>query len=42
MPERERAIWAVDQVQVYDAGTDGVVGTPAGERVYMREGIFIP
>jgi hypothetical protein len=47
--ERQRAIWALDQVQVKDAGPNGTgyASCPptcgdGDETVFMREGIFIP
>jgi hypothetical protein len=42
VPERERSIWALDQVQVYDGGPDGDVATPSGDQVFLRQGIFVP
>jgi hypothetical protein len=42
VPERERSIWAVDQVQVYDGGPDGDVATASGDNVFLRQGIFVP
>lgn len=47
--ERQRAIWALDQVQVKDAGPNGTgyASCPptcgdGDETVFMRQGIFIP
>ena len=47
--ERQRAIWALDQVQVKDAGPNGTgyASCPptcgdGDETVFMRQGIFVP
>ena len=47
--ERQRAIWALDQVQVKDAGPNGTgyAACPptcgdGDETVFMRQGIFVP
>jgi hypothetical protein len=37
-----RAIWQLDQVQVFDAGGDGDVLTAADNTVYLRQGVFVP
>jgi DNA-binding beta-propeller fold protein YncE len=42
VPERQRSIWELDQVQVYDGGPDGDVGTLSGDQVFLRQGIFAP
>jgi hypothetical protein len=36
-----RAIWALDQVQVFDGGPDGVVAT-ADNSLFAVQGIFVP
>jgi hypothetical protein len=36
-----RAIWALDQVQVYDGGSDGDVDTP-GNSLFEVQGMFVP
>ena len=38
----ERAIWALDQVQVYDAGADGDADTRADNRLFEVQGVFVP
>jgi hypothetical protein len=40
-PEGTRAIWALDQVQVNDGGSDGLVSTPDNS-LFARGGIFVP
>jgi hypothetical protein len=37
----ERAIWALDQVRVYDGGPDGDVDTP-GNSLFEVQGLFVP
>ncbi len=39
--ERDRAIWAFDQVTLMDGGEDGVVDT-ADNSVFATQGIFVP
>jgi hypothetical protein len=38
----QRAIWQMDQVQVYDGGPDGDADTPAGDTLFAVQGIFVP
>jgi len=40
--EGQRAIWELGQVQVYDGGPDGIAATPAGNTLFMDQGVFIP
>jgi hypothetical protein len=40
--EGDRAIWQLDQVEVFDAGADGNVLTSADNTVFLRQGVFIP
>jgi hypothetical protein len=42
VPERERSIWELGQVEVWDGGPDGAIATTAGDNVFLREGIFVP
>jgi DNA-binding beta-propeller fold protein YncE len=42
VPESQRAIWAVDQIQVWDGGADGNVQTTSGDEVFLRQGVFSP
>ena len=37
-----RAIWAIDKVRVYDGGPDGDGSTPAGNQLFMTQGVFVP
>jgi hypothetical protein len=41
VPERKRAIWELNQVQVTDGGGDGQVAT-APNTLFMVEGLFVP
>jgi hypothetical protein len=40
--ESKRSLWALDGVQVYDGGSDGVASTPAGNTLFMDQGVFVP
>jgi len=40
--EGQRAIWQMGQVTVFDGGPDGDAETPTGDKVFLRQGIFIP
>ncbi len=40
--EGRRAIWQVDQVQVFDGGADGVASTTADNTLFETQGIFVP
>jgi TolB protein len=40
--EGRRSVWALGQLQVYDGGPDGLVSTPAGNTLFMDQGVFIP
>ena len=42
VPEGERSIWELGQVEVWDGGPDGAIATPAGDNVFLREGVFVP
>jgi hypothetical protein len=42
VPEGERSIWQIDQVEVWDGGPDGSVATASGDGVFAREGVFVP
>lgn len=37
-----RAIWALDQVRVYDGGADGSAGTTGDNTLFLTQGIFTP
>jgi hypothetical protein len=40
--EGKRAIWELGQVQVYDAGADGLASTTGDNTLFMDEGVFVP
>jgi hypothetical protein len=40
--EGKRAIWELDQVRLFDGGSDGVATTTADNTLFAVEGIFIP
>jgi hypothetical protein len=40
--ERTRAIWALDQVKVYDGGPDEDADTTADNALFAVQGIFVP
>jgi hypothetical protein len=40
--ERRRSIWQLGQVAIWDAGPDSDVNTPAGDAVFLRQGIYVP
>ena len=42
VPEGERSIWELGQVEVWDGGPDGAIATAAGDNVFLREGVFVP
>jgi glucose/arabinose dehydrogenase len=39
--EGMRAIWALDQIEVLDGGSDGLAST-SGNTVFARQGVFVP
>jgi hypothetical protein len=40
--DQRRTIWEVGQVNVYDGGPDGDVGTVAGNTLFATQGVFVP
>ena len=40
--EGSRAIWALDQVKVYDGGPDGDADTTADNSLFAAQGVFVP
>ena len=40
--DTKRAIWQMDQVQVYDGGPDGDADTTGGDTLFAVQGIFVP
>jgi hypothetical protein len=41
-PEQTRAIWQLDQVKVYDGGTDEDGDTTADNSLFAVQGVFVP
>jgi WD40-like Beta Propeller Repeat len=41
-PEGTRAVWALDQVRLYDGGPDGDADTSAGNALFAVQGVFVP
>ena len=41
-PEATRAIWALDQVKVYDGGPDEDAATTADNSLFAVQGLFVP
>jgi hypothetical protein len=37
-----RTIWQLGQVSIVDGGPDGVISTPAGNKVLAKQGVFAP
>jgi hypothetical protein len=40
--ESKRSIWALDKVEVYDGGPDGLASTTSGNTVFETQGVFVP
>jgi hypothetical protein len=40
--EGTRAVWALDQVRVYDGGPDEDTDTTADNSLFMTQGVFVP
>jgi hypothetical protein len=40
--ERTRAIWALDQVKVYDGGPDEDGATTGDNSLFATQGVFVP
>jgi Acetyl xylan esterase (AXE1) len=38
----KRAIWELQDVQVFDGGPDGQAGTTSGNTLFERQGVFVP
>jgi hypothetical protein len=38
----KRAIWELEDVQVFDGGSDGLAGTTSGNTLFERQGVFVP
>ena len=37
-----RIVWEMDDVDVFDGGPDGDVDTPAGNTLFLTQGVFVP
>ena len=37
-----RSIWALDKVEVYDGGPDGLASTSTGNTLFETQGVFVP
>ena len=42
VPEGQRSIWQLDDVKVYDGGSDDLAGTTAGNKLFARQGVLVP
>ena len=42
VPEGKRSIWALDRVEVYDGGPDGLASTTTGNTLFETQGVFAP
>ena len=42
VPEAARSIWALDGVDVYDGGPDGLASTTGGNTLFETQGVFAP
>lgn len=42
VPEQQRMIWEMQQVQVRDGGADGNAGTPGDNQAFLKQGVFVP
>ena len=40
--ERQRAIWQLGEVEVYDGGTDGNPSTAVDNTLFATQGVFVP
>ena len=40
--ERDRAMWQLDQVKVFDSGPDGYVDTRDDNELFAVQGMFVP
>jgi hypothetical protein len=37
-----RAVWELGDVRVLDGGPDDLAGTPSGNALFARQGVFVP
>jgi hypothetical protein len=42
VPETQRTIWQLDQIQVFDGGSDESASTTDDNTLFADEGIFVP
>jgi hypothetical protein len=40
--EGKRSIWQLDQVRVFDGGSDGLASTGTGNTLFATQGVFVP
>ncbi len=40
--DSKRAVWELDQIQVFDGGSDGDVDTASGNTLFAVQGVFVP
>ena len=40
--DTKRAIWQFDRILMNDGGSDGVVSTTSGNKLFATQGIFVP
>ena len=42
VPEGKRSVWELGQIEVHDGGPDGLAGTPSGNTLFAKQGLFVP
>jgi hypothetical protein len=42
VPEGRRAVWEMEQIQIYDGGPDGDAATSGDNTLFAIQGIFVP
>ena len=42
VPEDERAIWQIGDLEVYDGGSDGLAATTLDNTLFAVQGLFVP
>jgi len=40
--ERDRAVWGLDRVRLFDGGPDGDADTSADNALFATQGVFVP
>ena len=38
----DRTVVGITQLQVFDGGPDGIIGTPNGNTLFAIQGLFVP